>query len=195
MMDSSPASGAGDGAAPMGQDESLSQEDLTSEFLGLFAKHQRSILLYLTSLLPTQNDVDDVFQETSLALWREFDSFTLGTNFGAWACSIAFNRVRAWRSRRSRESLVFSEAFLQAVSDELIEKSGFYEERVKALESCINALPDHHRELVRHRYDSGYSVEDIAEQAQRSPVAVYRMLSRVRHALHDCVTARLNQQL
>jgi RNA polymerase sigma-70 factor (ECF subfamily) len=165
--------------------------DPTGEFLVLFAKHQRTILLYLTSLLPTQTDVDDVFQETSLVLWREFENFRLGSNFGAWACAIAFNQVRAWRTRQSRESLVFSDMFLQSISDELIDSAGYLEERSQALQKCIECLPEHHRELIRHRYDSGHSIELIAEQAQRSTVSVYRMLSRIRESLHECVSKRL----
>ncbi len=172
-------------------DKFPSDREEPDAFLRLFTEHQRTITLYLTSLLPTQQDVDDVFQETSLVLWREFGKFEAGTNFGAWACTIAFNQVRAWRSRRKRESLVFSDAFLEAVSEELIGNATHYQNRLKALNGCIESLPEHHRELVRHRYESGASVEEIAVQANRSPVAIYRMLSRVREALHDCVTKRI----
>jgi RNA polymerase sigma-70 factor, ECF subfamily len=163
------------------------------EFLCLFAKHQQTIALYLTSLLPTQQDVDDVFQETSLVLWREFAKFQPGTNFGAWACTIAFNQVRAWRSRQKRETLVFSDVFLERISEELNEYADYYQNRLQALERCIEQLPEHHRELVRHRYLAGATVEALAEKAKRSPVAVYRMLSRVRQALHDCVTKRISE--
>lgn len=167
----------------------------TSDFLRLFAKNQRTILLYLTSLLPTQTDVDDVFQETSLVLWREFSGFQIGTNFGAWACTIAFNQVRAWRSRQKRETLVFSDAFLQSISDEMVNSADHLEERLKALEMCIDFLPAHHRELVRHRYDDGHSIESIAQQARRTPDAVYRMLSRIRENLYECVTKRLTSKM
>ncbi|WP_197167696.1 sigma-70 family RNA polymerase sigma factor [Neorhodopirellula pilleata] len=170
---------------------SAADRERLDEFLRLFAKHQRTITLYLTSLLPTQQDVDDVFQETSLVLWREFPKFEIGTNYGAWACTIAFNQVRAWRSRQKRENLVFSDAFLDAVSDELVQNTSYFEKRLRALDGCIELLPEHHRELVHHRYESGASVEVIASQANRSPVAVCRMLSRVRQTLHDCVTKRI----
>jgi hypothetical protein len=38
-------------------------------------------------------------------------------------------------------------------------------------------------------------VETIATQFQRTTEAVYRMLSRIRHALHECVTASLAQRV
>lgn len=161
--------------------------DAAEEFVVLFAAHQRTIYLYLTALLPTRTDVDDVFQETSMVCWREFPRFEVGTNFGAWACTIAFNRVRAWRSKRSRESLVFSDEFIRAISDELIEQEETYTERLDALQHCVEKLPRHHRELVVHRYRSQQSIESIAERVERSTDAVYRMLSRIRSSLHECV--------
>jgi RNA polymerase sigma-70 factor, ECF subfamily len=163
---------------------SVSQMD---EFLGLFNGHRRQILVYLASLLPSQSDVDDVFQETSMVLWREFHEFKPGTNFAAWACSIAFNRVRAWRSRRNREQLIFSDTMLQLISDQLLSHSDYYQERLQALDGCIASLRSHHRDLLNSRYQAGMSIEAIAETSQRTPTAVYRMLSRIRQALHECV--------
>ncbi len=168
------------------------QNDPTSDFLTLFAQHQRTISYFLAGLLPTQADVDDVFQETCLVLWREFGNFRMGTNFGAWACTIAFNQVRAWRSRQKRETLVFSDEFLQLISDDWIDATSYLEDRAKALETCIQSLPEHHRELIRHRYESGHSIENIAAQASRSPDAIYRMLSRIRSTLFECVNQRLS---
>ena len=49
------------------------------------------------SVLPNRTDVDDLLQETNLVLWREFESFEIGTNFTAWAYRIAHNQVLAWR--------------------------------------------------------------------------------------------------
>ncbi len=96
---------------------------------------------YLAGLLPTQNDVDDVFQETCLVLWREFHQFRLGTNFGAWACTIAFNQVRAWRSRQKRESLVFSDEFLQLISDDWIDSTSYLEDELKRLRAVFKVYP------------------------------------------------------
>lgn len=163
----------------------------TGEFMKLFSQHQRTVYLYLRGMLPTSGDVDDVFQETCMVLWREFDKFEIGTNFGAWACTIAFNRVRAWRTKRSRDSLVFSDAFLAAVSQEMIDHGDHYIARADALQNCVAKLPPHHRELIDSRYGAEKSIVWIASKSNRSEDAVYRMLSRIRASLHDCVTHSL----
>lgn len=171
-------------------DAAATCETQSDEFVKLFGAHRGSIEVYLRTLLPTAADVDDVFQETSLVLWREFQGFTLGTNFLAWACAIAFNRVRAWRSRRDRESLRFSNALSLEISDELISHSDLYDARLSALSGCISQLKPHHREILRRRYELGESIESIASSTSQSIDAVYQMLSRIRHQLFECVSCR-----
>lgn len=163
------------------------------DFTTLFTAHRRSIEIYLRTLLPTAVDVDDVFQETSLVLWREFQGFTLGTNFAAWACKIAFNRVRAWRARRSREFHKFSNTLTLEISDELISNTELYDARLLALCGCIGQLKPHHRELLRRRYELSESIESIAQSTDQSMEAIYKMLSRIRHQLFDCVTCQVTR--
>jgi len=161
------------------------------DFIQLFNAHRRELLVYLATLLPTQSDIDDVFQEASLVLWREFDKFQMGTNFTAWATMIAFNRVRAWRTQRSREVLTFSNALLHAISDDLITYPEYYQERLQALDGCVESLRPRHREILRRRYLEGLSIDSIAELSSQSTAAVYRMLSRIRQDLLDCVRRKV----
>lgn len=164
-------------------------ENQSGEFMKLFGAHRVSIEVYLRMLLPTAADVDDVFQETSLVLWREFQGFTSGTNFRAWACAIALNRVRAWRSRQGRESRKFGALTLE-VSDELISDTEPYDARLAVLSECMDRLKPHHRELLRRRYELGESVELIAQSSHQSVDAVYKMLSRIRQDLFERVTCQ-----
>jgi len=151
------------------------------------------IQLYLRSLLPTQNDVEDVFQETSLVMWREFDRFEAGTNFGAWACSIAFNQVRAWRTRQQRERLRFSDDMTQLLSDEFIEHSDHYDDYIQALDRCMEHLPTHQRVLINKRYHQEMPFEAIANEVDRPEASIRAIVSRVRKSLRECVSRRMNQ--
>src|SRR5262249_34859663 len=81
----------------------------TELFIRLLGQSHRSLHLYVMSLVPNRNDAEDILQQTNLVLWREFHQFEPGTNFTAWACRVAFNQVLAWRKRRQRDRLVFSE--------------------------------------------------------------------------------------
>ena len=160
---------------------------LTEDFLELFTRHQRSLVIYLSSLLPTQEAVDDVLQETSGVLWREFQNFEPGTNFRAWSFAVAFNQVRSWRKKQQRDRLLFSDEFIQSVSDEFVSEADHYDQRLQHLEKCVARLPDHHREIVKLRYMLQRRVEDLASVLGRTEDAVYRMLSRIRQTLHECI--------
>ena len=164
-----------------------------NEFAALFGAHQRAIVLYLSSLLPTQADVDDVLQEASVVLWREFTVFQRGTNFRAWAFRVAFNQVRAWRKRQQRDRLLFSEEFLTAIAEELNADHEYFEQRLKLMDHCIASLPPRHQELLALRYHQGLSIDALSEKFGKSIDAVYRLLSRIRTAIHQCIDLRTSR--
>lgn len=162
-------------------------------FVQLLGQNQRRIFLFVMSMVPNYSDAEEIIQETNLVLWREFDQFRPGTNFAAWACRVALNQTLAWRKRKRRDRLEFSEAFLQAVADEASAEADRLEERARLLARCIEKLPERHRVLLRFRYGEGRAVDAIGRDLGRSADAVYRTLSRIRHSLHECVTHSLTQ--
>src|SRR3954451_19751426 len=111
------------------------------EFVLLLGQHQRRIFLYVLSLAPRWSDAEEIVQETNLVLWREFGTFQPGTNFAAWACRVALNQVLAWRKKRQRDRLQFSEAFLTAVADDTADRADALDERCRALAGCVEKLP------------------------------------------------------
>jgi RNA polymerase sigma-70 factor (ECF subfamily) len=162
-------------------------------FVQLLGQNQRRIYLYVMSMVPNRTDAEEIIQESNLVLWREFGRFEPGTHFAAWACKVAFHQVLAWRKRRQRDRLQFSEEFLNAVGEEAATGIDHLEERSQALAGCIDRLPERHRDLIRWRYRDGLDIEAVSRQAGRTVEAVYRALSRIRQTLYDCVTESLAQ--
>jgi RNA polymerase sigma-70 factor (ECF subfamily) len=165
--------------------------DRAERFVQLLGRHQRRLFLYVMTLVPDWNDAQEVLQETNLVLWREFHQFQPGTNFAAWACKVALHRVLAWRKRRQRDRLEFTDAFLLAVDEEADAAADELDDRARHLARCIDRLPPHHREMLRLRYAENHAIDAIAARLGRSADAAYRALSRIRHALHDCVSQAL----
>lgn len=164
------------------------------EFVRLLAENQRRLFVYVRTLVPNPADAEEVLQNTSLVLWREFGSFERGTNFAAWACRVALNQVLAWRKKRQRDRLQFSDEALALVAREVEEANDALEQRSRCLAACLEKLPPGQRELIRLRYTEGGSIEAVAAAVRRTVEATYRALSRVRHALHDCVTRTLARE-
>src|SRR5207248_1171531 len=126
--------------------------DRVDAFVRLLGQNQRRIFLYVMALVPSWNDAEEIVQETNLVLWREFGQFALGTNFAAWACKVAFHQVLAWRKKRQRDRLRFSDAFVEAVAAEASSAAEVLEERAQVMAGCIDKLPPPHREMLRLRY-------------------------------------------
>ena len=162
------------------------------EFVRLLGQNQRRLFLYVLTLVPNHTDAEEVIQNANLVLWREFGKFESGTNFAAWACRIALNQVLAWRKKRQRDRLQFSDAFLEAVAAEVGDAEAI-DDRATALAHCVEKLPDAQRDLLRLRYTEGGSIESVAGRVNRTVEATYRALSRIRQTLYDCVTRELAQ--
>ena len=66
----------------------MHKDDQTEAFIRLLAEHERRLAVYVTSLVGRPQDAQDILQEGKLVMWRHFERFEQGTNFGAWARKI-----------------------------------------------------------------------------------------------------------
>jgi RNA polymerase sigma-70 factor (ECF subfamily) len=161
-------------------------------FLFLFTKCQGRLQAFIRTLVHDPAQADDVFQSTSLVLWRSFATFRRDTDFLPWAIGTARHQVLVhWRTRR-RDRHVFSEALLADLADTAENVIDTAEARMAALEACIAALPDRQRELIQMFYGANQAAETIAKRWDRTVHAVYKALKVMRKALFDCVTRKLS---
>jgi len=168
--------------------------DSQKRLMSLMTRHQRQIFAYIYTLVPRRHDAEDLLQETSLVICEKFSDFRDGTDFVAWACQIAYWRIRYSRQKYARAKVIFNEEIFDAVSATAITMTREIDDRHEALGGCLQKLPARDREFVLTRYEPGSSVEEAARQSGRSIVAAYKALTRIRKALHDCVTHQLALQ-
>lgn len=165
----------------------------TAEFVPLFAANSRRIYSYILTLIPRSADADEVFQETSSVLWAKFNEFETGTNFGAWACRVAYFQALKFIKSHRGDRLVFDESFLEAADRQLQTDSPTFDARHDALGDCLAALPERDRELITARYAEALDVPRIAARFDKSPNAVYKLLSRIHRDLLACITRRTGE--
>ena len=165
--------------------------DPTSEFLEHMHKSRRAIRNYLFSLHPHEQDIDDLIQQTSLTLWREFERYDRSREFLPWALRIGYFEVLRLRKQRSRDRLVFSETLLEMMAEESPPEAAARPEGV-ALASCLNKLDDDARELLLACYGKGSTVAEIAQRRHIHPHRLYRQLERARRSVITCVRRQLH---
>ncbi|NNC89379.1 MAG: sigma-70 family RNA polymerase sigma factor [Akkermansiaceae bacterium] len=157
------------------------------DFVRLFTHHEPKLRAFVRSLLPTWEDVDEVMQETSLVLWRKWSEFDPSTDFMKWGCVVARFEVLKHRRRKARDRHVFDPDLIEILAAEGADEVEALDARRKALDSCLQQLPENQRRLVMAAYAPGRTIKEIAAQAGKSATALYKTLNRVRTALLECV--------
>lgn len=165
--------------------------DAQKQLMLLMTQHQRRIFGYLYTLVPDRHAAEDLLQETSLVICEKFHEFTLGTDFVAWACQIAWWRVRAARQKFARAKVVFDQEVLEAVAHTVATLAPEMSARHEALAHCLEKLHPRDRELLMTRYEPGNGVPEAARRTGRSVEAAYKALARLRKLLFDCVNLQL----
>ena len=62
------------------------------------------------------------------------------------------------------------------------------------LAQCVDELSPDDQQLVRLCYGQPHSIKQVADKLQRSVQTLYNSLSRIRHALFDCIRLRLARE-
>ena len=157
----------------------------------LFVRHEGVIRAFVRALQPSLSDADDVMQETFLTVSRKADTFEPGTNFVAWACSIA--RLKVLENLRQRKrTTVLSEAAIIALSESAPEPE-VMAAKESALESCVEKMTPKLRDLTWRRYSSRQSSTEMAEATNMTSNAVRIALTKARAFLRDCVGTELRK--
>ena len=162
------------------------------EFSRLVAEAQQRLYAYIYSLLGTTAPSWDVLQETNIVLWEKREEFKLGTNFQAWAHTVARFQVMAFLRDRSREplSLLTPEA-LEKMQEDSMPADDWYEERLEALTVCLTTLAPAAAKIVRLHYDEKRPLAKIGERLSMSVNAVKQALFRARRTLQNCIETKL----
>lgn len=163
-------------------------------FVSLFAQVHDNLFAYIFSLLPHWSDAEDVFQQTSLVLWRKFGGFEPGSNFLAWACRVAFFEVQNFRRTAGRDRLMFDNDLVEQLAEERDVSPQRGGRRRDFLMDCIAKLSEKQRDLIRHAYEGETTIRQLAEQLHRSPQTIYNRLNLIRRELFECVEDAVRQQ-
>src|SRR3954471_24972030 len=99
----------------MDRDPGNETED-RKRLMTLMTRHQRQIFSYIYVLVHNRSDAEDLLQETSLVICEKFNEFRDGTDFVAWACQIAYWRVRYSRQKYARSKVVFDQEIVDVVA-------------------------------------------------------------------------------
>lgn len=172
----------------------MGQLEQHERFAELLQAHHTQLFGYLYALVHDVNDAEDLYQETSLVLWRKFATYQEGTSFFSWARTAArYETLNFLRSRKRRRQ--FSDA-LQVVLSEAFDEldAEFLQARLDALQDCKRRLDEKDARLVDACYGSGLTFRQTANSLGRTPKSIYDALGRIRGFLMKCIEAKLAEK-
>jgi RNA polymerase sigma-70 factor, ECF subfamily len=171
-----------------------SSDERNSQFTGELRQCHRQLFGYIFALLRNLEDTQDVFQQTCVILWNQFDQYQPGTNFTAWACKVAQFKVRDFLKSRRRYEAHLSEAFALRLAELQAHSSPErLDARQEALAGCIEKLSPHQRGVLQRCYGGTEGVGAVATELGRPIRSLHNSLRRIREQLLNCINRTLGR--
>jgi RNA polymerase sigma-70 factor (ECF subfamily) len=170
---------------------SASPEEHTLQVQTLYVRHHPAILAYVLAMEPGFADAQDIVQEVFLTLTRKAHAWTPGTQFMAWACTIARYHTLHFQRTRSRRVARLDDDVVELLHPAPSLDEAAFQRRLTVLQACMAKLAPRSHQIVMLRYHHGQMPEKIAETVGWSVNAVRVALSRARQALRECLDRRL----
>jgi RNA polymerase sigma-70 factor (ECF subfamily) len=158
------------------------------QFLRLYTQHEAALHVFVRSMLPCREEADEVMQQVGIVLWTKFE---VAQDFQKWAFGVARIEVLRFIQTRKRDRHVFDEDLLNRLSDRAALHQSEAVTRRDALEHCLQKLPAAQRDLVLTAYTKGTRIDELALRRNQTPMALYKLLHRIRFVLLECVERTL----
>ena len=154
----------------------------------LIERHSQRVRNYIGMMVKDDDIANDIFQETFIKAVQVIDEgrYVDSGKFLSWVLRIAHNRVLDYfRREKASKQVNESEAGYDLIgtmrfSEPTAEDNIVLSEVEQTVRNLIEQLPDEQQEVVRLRYYSKLSFQEIAEQTE---VSINTALGRMRYAL------------
>jgi len=174
----------------------MSEEARMDEFVRELTLCQVDLFYLIRTLTGDVDAASDIRQAVNIVLWKKRDEFTPGSSFKSWAFQVARFEVKHYLRTRSRSRVVaFDEALLDLFATEFPAVTDELPERRRALSHCLSKVTEKDSELIRHRYWSDQSLEDLARSTNRSVGTLKARLHQLRSSLKRCIESTLQPGL
>ena len=154
----------------------------------LIERHSQRVRNYIGMMVKDDDIANDIFQETFIKAVQVIDEgrYVDSGKFLSWVLRIAHNRgLDHFRREKSSKQVNESEAGYDMIgtmrfSEPTAEDNLVLSEVEQTVRNLIDQLPEEQQEVVRLRYYSKLSFQEIAEQTD---VSINTALGRMRYAL------------
>ncbi len=159
-----------------------------------FVSDRYRLMAFIRAMVRDHHAAEDIFQEVWLRLDDAVKRGVEIRSTSKWCRGVAKNLIlHYWRDQK-RPRVVADDELLGLVAAAFEEHDAaqeYWRVRESALRHCMEKLPQHSRQVLSLKYDTGLSIAAVAQRLGKTIAAVTKLLSRLRQKLRDCVAERL----
>ncbi|MDD4968958.1 MAG: RNA polymerase sigma factor [Paludibacter sp.] len=159
----------------------------TNLFSVFLERYSRSIHSLIVRIIPSNEDAEELTQDTFLKAFRKLDTFKGECSFSTWLFRIAYNTAISATRKKKYIFPVIDDSMLENVSDEtmdLVFGDDEDENRLQLLEEAIAKLNVEEKTLITLYYSENKSIAEIAGMMELTTDNVKVKLFRVRKKLY-----------
>ncbi|WET71501.1 sigma-70 family RNA polymerase sigma factor [Sphingobacterium sp.] len=154
-------------------------------FVAIYRKFYKQLLFFILGYLKENRVAEEIVADVFVKVWERRSDFLTMENLKAFiyisAKNASLNVIRSERSKGIHESLTNYEDLL--ADDRDVFSKMIHAELIHSIFIEVGKLPEKQREVFNMTYLEDKTVEEIAEELQMSPTAVYTNRSRAIHTI------------
>ena len=168
----------------------------SDSFRQLVEQNHQRIRLYLGRYVHCSAQVDDIAQEVFWIAFRQLSDFRQEAKFSTWLIGIARNKALEFLKAETKGRKRIRHFFEAEIASRQISRlendadGELAEQRLSAMQLCLDQLPEQSRELINRYYFEQQPATNIAAQANVTTGSVRMKLFRIRQILQKCIMAR-----
>lgn len=153
-----------------------------SAFREIVRRYAGSMRAYVSRIVGSLSEADDVVQNALVTAWRQLDSLRDPDAVKSWLMRIASREAFAFIRRRPTDATLtgYDAPHTESTQPEQI---AIRNAQLAALSAALDTLPDDQRRCWLLRQVAELSYTEIAEEMDTSPSTVRGLLSRARSSI------------
>ncbi|MBA2479273.1 MAG: sigma-70 family RNA polymerase sigma factor [Planctomycetes bacterium] len=163
-------------------------------FRSIVEGYETKVRIIIAAILPRNDQVDDIVQETFVVAFRKLRDYQSGSDFSAWiktiARHVALNERRGWMREQRMKRSFRADIEHQLEGSLVAALTSDNDDALDRLGECLAKLGEPARTVLDAFYWQGQPSADIAKARQQTDTWVRGMLFRARSALANCLQAK-----
>ncbi len=159
----------------------------TQHFTLLYERYYQKVYAHCVGFAGKNAQAEDLAHDVFERVLQKIDTFTGHSRFATWLYAVCRNYCLTEYQQQQRRDRAMTDYYQTTDWSVLPDTTQPLEQQLSLLEIALGKLPDNDRQLVAARYETGHSINQLAESTHASPSAVKMRLWRVRGQLRQAI--------